>query len=121
MCGKLTRCARWHFCRIARVVAQLDHPNVVKLKAFYEDADRFFLVMENMKGGELLRQIERRTRFREEDARDVVVTLLKAIRYCHALGIVHRDLKVRHSRRRARGIHQHACSPGPCPRVDAVL
>lgn len=73
----------------------MDHPNVVKLKAFYEDADRFFLVMENMKGGELLRQIERRTRFREEDARDVVVTLLKAIRYCHALGIVHRDLKVR--------------------------
>lgn len=75
------------------VLRKLDHPNVVKLKAFYADDVHFYLAMENMKGGELLRQIELRTRFTEAEARDVVVTLLKAIRYCHGNGVVHRDLK----------------------------
>lgn len=73
---------------------QLQHRNVVQLKAFYEDADRFYLVMENMKGGELLRQIEKRTRYTEADAKVVVATLLTAIKFCHDRGVVHRDLKV---------------------------
>lgn len=107
---EVLRKVRWSRCQYAlwqqmgsvctlnvsiRLLVQLDHPNVVKLSAFYEDDERFYLVMENMKGGELLRQIERRRCFTEIDARKVVKVLLKAIMYCHALGIVHRDLKVR--------------------------
>lgn len=75
------------------VLRKLNHPNVVRLKAFYDDSTYFYLCMEYMRGGELLKQIEMRTRYTEQEARDVVVTLLKAIRFCHGMGVVHRDLK----------------------------
>lgn len=33
--------------------------------------------------------------YTEKEARDLVSTLLQAVKYCHDRGIVHRDLKVR--------------------------
>lgn len=73
---------------------QLDHPHVVKLKAFYEDETHFFLVMELLTGGELLERLLERSIYTEEEARRMMVTLLQAINYCHSKGVVHRDLKV---------------------------
>ena len=32
--------------------------------------------------------------YNEKEARDLVSTLLQAVKYCHDRGIVHRDLKV---------------------------
>ncbi|KAE8665511.1 Calcium-dependent protein kinase 26 [Hibiscus syriacus] len=69
------------------------HPNVVDLKAVYEDEDYVHLVMELCAGGELFHRLERYGRFPEADARVLFRHLMQVVLYCLEIGIVHRDLK----------------------------
>lgn len=70
------------------------HPHIVRLVAFFDtDPARFHLVTELCTGGELFDRIVARDHFTERDAREVVLTLLDAVAYCHRHGIIHRDLK----------------------------
>nr|GLL21097.1 calcium-dependent protein kinase 26 [Ipomoea trifida] len=69
------------------------HPNVVDLKAVYEEEDYVHLVMELCAGGELFHQLEKHGRFSETEARVVFRHLMQVVMYCHDKGIVHRDLK----------------------------
>lgn len=69
------------------------HPNVVDLKAVYEEEDYVHLVMELCAGGELFHQLERHGRFSEAEARVLFHELMEVVMYCHHKGIVHRDLK----------------------------
>ncbi|XVE64908.1 hypothetical protein DITRI_Ditri07aG0139800 [Diplodiscus trichospermus] len=69
------------------------HPNVVDLKAVYEDEDFVHLVMELCAGGELFHRLEKYGSFSEFDARVLFKYLMQVVKYCHDNGIVHRDLK----------------------------
>ncbi|KAL6986157.1 calcium,calmodulin-dependent protein kinase [Sarracenia purpurea var. burkii] len=69
------------------------HPNVVDLKAVYEDEDYVHLVMELCEGGELFHQLEKHGRFSECEARVLFRPLMQVVMYCHENGVVHRDLK----------------------------
>lgn len=69
------------------------HPNVVDLKAVYEEEDYVHLVMELCAGGELFHQLEKHGRFSEPEARVIFRHLMEVVMYCHDKGIVHRDLK----------------------------
>lgn len=63
---------------------------VVQLCDFYEEKDYFFLVMEFMAGGDVFDEIVERTSYTEKDARDLVKTLLTAVKCLHGHGIAHR-------------------------------
>ncbi|KAF3433040.1 hypothetical protein FNV43_RR24142 [Rhamnella rubrinervis] len=69
------------------------HPNVVDLKAVYEEEDYVHLVMELCAGGELFHQLEKYGRFSQSDARVLFRHLMQVVLYCHENGVVHRDLK----------------------------
>ncbi|CAA2994677.1 serine threonine- kinase PEPKR2-like [Olea europaea subsp. europaea] len=69
------------------------HPGVVTLKAVYEDAESFHLVMELCSGGRLLDQMAREGRYTDRQAANIIKELMLAIRYCHEMGVVHRDVK----------------------------
>ncbi|XP_052189362.1 calcium-dependent protein kinase 26 [Diospyros lotus] len=69
------------------------HPNVVDLKAVYEEEDYVHLVMELCAGGELFHQLEKHGRFSESEARVLFRQLMQVVTYCHEKGVVHRDLK----------------------------
>ncbi|KAK0595892.1 hypothetical protein LWI29_010904 [Acer saccharum] len=69
------------------------HPNVVDLKAVYEDEDYVHLVMELCAGGELFHWLEKYGRFSEAEARVLFRHLMQVVLYCHEIGVVHRDLK----------------------------
>ncbi|XP_047341523.1 calcium-dependent protein kinase 17-like isoform X2 [Impatiens glandulifera] len=69
------------------------HPNVVDLKAVYEEETYVHLVMELCAGGELFHQLQNHGRFSESDARVLFRHLMQVVVYCHEKGIVHRDLK----------------------------
>ncbi|XP_059648006.1 serine/threonine-protein kinase PEPKR2-like [Cornus florida] len=69
------------------------HPGIVILKAVYEDANLFHLVMELCSGGRLLDQMAREGRYSEQRAANVLKELILVIKYCHDMGVVHRDIK----------------------------
>lgn len=70
-----------------------EHPNIVKLKATYEDNENVHLVMELCEGGELFDRIVARGHYSERAAASVVKTIAEVVRMCHANGVMHRDLK----------------------------
>ncbi|XP_077203912.1 ribosomal protein S6 kinase alpha-2 isoform X3 [Paroedura picta] len=69
------------------------HPNIITLKDVYDDGKYIYLVMELMRGGELLDRILRQKCFSEQEASDVLCTITKTVDYLHSQGVVHRDLK----------------------------
>ncbi|XP_071734298.1 calcium-dependent protein kinase 13 [Rutidosis leptorrhynchoides] len=69
------------------------HPNVVDLKAVYEEEGYVHLVMELCAGGELFHRLEKQGRFSESEARVIFRHLMQVVRFCHDKGVVHRDLK----------------------------
>lgn len=70
-----------------------EHPNIVKLKATYEDNENVHLVMELCEGGELFDRIVARGHYSERAAATVAKTIAEVVRMCHANGVMHRDLK----------------------------
>jgi serine/threonine protein kinase len=75
------------------ILRSLDHPNIVKCYDFYEDDKDFYVVMEKLDGGEVFDKLTQKNYYNEFEARELILVLLNAIKYCHDRGIVHRDLK----------------------------
>ena len=63
------------------------------MEGFYEDKDYYYIVTELVGGGELFDKIVQKKFYNENEAREVVKTLVEAVGYCHKLNIAHRDLK----------------------------
>jgi serine/threonine protein kinase len=76
-----------------RVLTDLKHPNVIELADVYETADRIFIVMEVMNGGELFDYVVEKGTLSETEASVIVRKITSAIAHMHAKGIIHRDLK----------------------------
>lgn len=78
-----------------RIMASLDHPNIVRLYETFENAEEIYLVMELLSGGDLL---ERLTTVGHQLTEELTLRLIQgivgAVRYCHDNGIAHRDLKL---------------------------
>merc|ERR1711970_1015007 len=75
----------YHLCR--------GHKNIVQLIEFFEETDKFVLVFEKVQGGSLLKYIQNRESFTEDEARTIIKDLAEAINHLHAKGVAHRDIK----------------------------
>lgn len=84
-----------HDCReeVEILLRYGNHPNIVKMYSVYEDTGSVYLVMELLRGGELLDRILSIQRMHEIEASLVMRTVLSAVRFLHSHGVVHRDLK----------------------------
>lgn len=67
-----------------------NHPNIVTLYSVHEDYNCIYLVMELLKGGELLDRILLLKRMSESEASAVLRTVVSALAYLHEHGVVHR-------------------------------
>lgn len=81
------------FLREAQSAARLNHPNVVTLHDFGEDAGRFFMAMELLEGEDLQHTLKRGVLSTLEDKLPVMEQILDGVAYAHAQGVIHRDLK----------------------------
>jgi serine/threonine protein kinase len=80
------------FAREARVLAKLNHPNIVTVFEHGECGGFFYLLMEYVDGVNL-RQAMRAGRFTPEQALAVVPGICDALQAAHAEGVWHRDIK----------------------------
>uniref|UniRef100_A0A8C5ED06 Ribosomal protein S6 kinase n=1 Tax=Gouania willdenowi TaxID=441366 RepID=A0A8C5ED06_GOUWI len=69
------------------------HPNIVKLQDVFTDQFHTYLVMELLRGGELLERIKKKKLFGEAEASQLLQCLVSAVSFMHEAGVVHRDLK----------------------------
>lgn len=69
------------------------HPNVVRLEEVFHDEAHTYLVLELLKGGELLERIRQKHKFTEAEASRIMRQLVSAVSFMHSRGVVHRDLK----------------------------
>jgi len=80
------------FEREARVLARLNHPNIVSVFDFGEVQGRFYLLMEFV-DGLTLRQVMQAGKISPAEALELVPKICEALQYAHGQGIVHRDIK----------------------------
>lgn len=80
------------FQREARVVARLEHPNIVPIYDFSEHEGRPFLVMKFIEG-ETLKTVLQKNHPTLAETLPVVEAVGAALAYAHSQGILHRDVK----------------------------
>lgn len=69
------------------------NPNVIAIKAAYEDSVAVHVVMELCSGGELFDRIVKQGHYSERQAAELARTIVRVVEACHALGVLHLDLK----------------------------
>jgi len=84
---------RQQFYQEAQVLARLDHPNLVRVTDYFEEWGNAYLVMNFVEGQSLADRIAARGPLPEAQVLDWARQLLDALAYCHAQGVVHRDIK----------------------------
>ena len=80
--------------REVEILGSLSHPNVVLLLASCNADDGFWIFMELLDGGDLFEQVQQLGVFSEARAVGHVRQLMTGLAYCHAHGVVHRDIKL---------------------------
>jgi eukaryotic-like serine/threonine-protein kinase len=81
------------FLRESGVCAQLKHPNLVRSLAAGERNGTYFMVMEYVPGETLGALFERRGKFPEDEAVQIIRSLASALKVVHDAQLVHRDVK----------------------------
>lgn len=76
-----------------RIIAGLDHPNIVDVFDMEEAYATFFIVMEKLEGMDLAQILERNGPLPPADVRRVLRQVATALDYAHSKGVVHRDVK----------------------------
>ncbi len=84
--------ARRRFETEARVIAALDHPNVVSVHDFGEDEGRLWIVMDLARGG-CVQSLVQTGPLPARPAAEIVAQVLDALEAAHARGVIHRDVK----------------------------
>ena len=81
------------FQREAKAMAELDHPNIVRISDIGEEDGQQYLAMEYVDGVDLKRYIKDNAPLSNQEAVRIMGQILLAMRMAHTRGIVHRDLK----------------------------
>jgi 5'-AMP-activated protein kinase catalytic alpha subunit len=88
-----TEAARRAVEREIRILKAVRHPNVVRLCEVVRSQNSVYLIMELAVWGDLDAMLERRGTLPAEEAARYTAQVATALLHCHALGVVHRDLK----------------------------
>jgi serine/threonine protein kinase len=84
------------FQREAQVLYQIDHPQIPKFRANFEEQRRLFLVQEYAEGKTVAKTLSDRlknsTTFTEAEAVEFLQNMLPVLTHIHGMGIIHRDI-----------------------------
>ena len=75
------------------ILMEMKHDHIIRLYDFFSEPSTYYLVMEQMSGGELFDRIVAKAYYNEKEARDTCKIILEAVGYMHQNFVAHRDLK----------------------------
>ncbi|XP_014771715.1 ribosomal protein S6 kinase 2 beta isoform X2 [Octopus bimaculoides] len=75
------------------ILADVNHPFIVKLHYAFQTEGKLYLILEFLRGGDLFTRLSKEVMFTEEDVKFYLAELALALDHLHGLGIVYRDLK----------------------------
>jgi len=76
------------------ILQKTRHTNIVKLFDSFETTKHIVFVIELCAGGDLLNYVRKRRKLKEQSAKYIFRQVVEGLVYCHAKGIVHRDIKL---------------------------
>ncbi|GFR41623.1 hypothetical protein Agub_g2350 [Astrephomene gubernaculifera] len=79
--------------REIEIQAHLRHPNILRLYGYFYDKEKVYLILEYAERGELYKELVRLHRFDERTAATYILSLARALDYCHSHHVIHRDIK----------------------------
>ena len=91
---KVNEREKQRFLQEARMVALLQHPNIVEIYTIFEEEGNVYLVFEYIAGRTLDVILADEVRMSFERSKSVFDDVSKALIYAHSKDIVHRDLKL---------------------------
>ncbi len=80
------------FKREAKILAQLDHQNIIKVLDFGMTGNLFYISFEYFEGKNL-REIIRDGKLSDKEKQNLCIQLFNALNVAHQNGIIHRDIK----------------------------
>jgi serine/threonine protein kinase len=84
------------FQREAQVLYQINHPQIPKFRANFEEQKRLFLVQEYAEGKTVAKSLSDRLKnnqtFTETEAVEFLNNMLPVLTHIHGMGIIHRDI-----------------------------
>lgn len=84
---------RLRFLNEAKMLAKMNHPNIVNIYDFIEEGGYFYIVTEFLEGMPLDKLIERDILYSTDNCINIFSQILAGIDFAHRNGIIHRDLK----------------------------
>ncbi len=81
------------FRKEARLLARLDHPNIVTIYDFGEIEGRYYISMRYLPGGNLAQRIQKTSGLPYTEALRIMGQLVDGLSYAHGQGLIHRDMK----------------------------
>ena len=83
----------YNISRESLILKDMSHINIIKFHSFFIYNNKFYIVMDYARGGELLSLLASKTRLKEEQAKFIFRQIYNAVHYIHSKNIIHRDLK----------------------------
>jgi serine/threonine protein kinase len=91
--GRSTVEAVANFQHEIRVLANLDHPNLVRAYDAGHDGNVHFLVTEFVPGADLRQLVRRDGKLNQQDAATMITATAMGLQHAHEQGLIHRDVK----------------------------
>ncbi|PNH03172.1 Aurora kinase A [Tetrabaena socialis] len=79
--------------REIEIQAHLRHPNILRLYGYFYDKEKVYLILEYAARGELYKELVRCNTFDEAKSATYILSLARALHYCHTKHVIHRDIK----------------------------
>jgi serine/threonine-protein kinase len=81
------------FRREAQAAGTLNHPNIMTVFTFAEDAGRTFMAMEYLDGCSLRNELDAKGILPVARAIEIAMDVLRGLEHAHSKGVIHRDIK----------------------------
>jgi len=83
----------YNISRESMILKEMSHTNIIKFHRFFTYDQKFYIVMDYARGGELSSLLTQKKRLSEESAKVIFRQIYNAVCYIHSKSIIHRDLK----------------------------